>query len=152
MKIITFQKFSLNHILFLAYFIISFCRKRLTNEIFNYEPEKSGYFFLMFQTILSHSLAIIPFMFSKYLSKRKKDEKQKQNENEGIIEYIYYKNPFKGRNIFKSTLLVSVFDFSAEAVIFLFYFINNKHEVVYFYSLNSYLKYSYAIFSKLFCT
>ena len=63
----------------------------------------------MFQTILSHSLAIIPHMFSKYLSKRKKDEKQKPNENEGIIEYIYYKNPFKGRNIFKSTLLVSVF-------------------------------------------
>ena len=137
MKIITFQKFSWNHMLFLAYFIISFCRRLLILEIFDYEPEKSGYFCIMYNNILSHILAIIPHMISKYLSKRKNKEKEKQSE--GIIEYIYHKNFFKGRNIFKSTLLVSVFDFSAEAIIFLFYFINNKHKVIYYYSLNSYL-------------
>ena len=91
----------------------------------------------MYNTILSHILAIIPHMISRYLSKRKNKEIEK--ENDSTIEYIHHKNFFKGRNIFKSTLLVSVFDFSAEAIIFLFYFINNKHEVIYYYSLNSYL-------------
>ena len=34
---------------------------------------------------------------------------------------------------------MSVFDFSAEAIIFIFYFINNKHEIIKYYTLNSYL-------------
>ena len=91
----------------------------------------------MYNTILSHILALIPHMISKYLSKRKNKEIEK--ENDSTIEYIHHKNPYKGKNIFKSTLLVSVFDFSGEAIIFLFYFINNKHEVVSLYTLNSYL-------------
>ena len=124
MEIITFQKFSWNHIFFFNYFIISFSRARLTDPLFEENVQKSGYFFMMYTTTLSHYLSIIPQLIIKYLSKRQKTEEVKNNKNQN---YLIYNDAddYKGRGLFKSTILVSIFDFSADALINIFYFIND---------------------------
>ena len=138
MEIITFQKFSWNHIFFFTYFIISFSRARLTDPLFEENVQKSGYFFMMYTTTLSHYLSIIPQLIIKYLSKRQKTEEVKNNKNQN---YLIYNDAddYKGRGLFKSTILVSIFDFSADALINIFYFINDEDKVFSKYTLNTYL-------------
>ena len=92
--------------------------------------QKSGYFFINYLTVLSHLLNVIPYLIIKYRSKRvnKKEEDVKTtNLIENNITYNYYdkEKSHKSKSIVKNTLLVSIFDFSGDAIIFLFYFLNN---------------------------
>ena len=138
MKFITFQKFSLNHIFFLAYFVISRCRSKLTDSIFELKTQKSGYFFMMYLTIISHFLSIIPHLIIKYLSRRQTTEKIKRSKNENQLIFNDA-DDYKGRGLLRSTLLVSIFDFLADALINIFYFFNDDRKVYSTYTLNTYL-------------
>ena len=123
MKVITFQKFNWNHTLFLAYLVVSMCRKRLTDPLFEFKVQKSGYFFEMYVSILSHYIAIIPQIITKYLSKSVSSEEKKDKNRDNRFYYIYNdKDDYKGRGLYKSTFLASLFEFLALALIFLFYF------------------------------
>ena len=60
MKCIIFQKFTLNYFFFLSFLIVSIIRKKVQEPLFEFKQSKSKYFYLMFEAILSHFLAI-PF-------------------------------------------------------------------------------------------
>ena len=140
MKVITFQKFSWNHILFLAFFIVSLCRRRTTDPLFVSNIQKSGYFFEMYVTILSHYISIIPHIITKCLSKSVSSEEKSDKKKDNRFYYIYNdKDDYKGRGLYKSTFLASLFEFLALTLIFLFYFLNNEPKVVSIYVLNVYL-------------
>ena len=140
MKFITFQKFSWNHILFFAYFVVSMCRKRLTDPLFEFKIQKSGYFFQMYVSILSHFIAIIPQIITKYLSRSVSSEEKKDKNKDNRFYYIYNdKDDYRGRGLYKSTFLASLFEFLAMALIFLFYFFNNEPKIISIYVLNVYL-------------
>ena len=90
------------------------------------------------------SLNVIPYLIIKYRSKRvnKKEEDVKTtNLIENNITYNYYdkEKSHKSKSIVKNTLLVSIFDFSGDAIIFLFYFLNNDSAAIEKYSLKTYL-------------
>ena len=140
MEFITFQKPNLNYIFFIAYFISIFLKETLEYEIFGENPLKSQNLFKMYVFNLSHILSIIPFFISKYLSKNKPKNKEQKNE-ENPITYIHndISNKFKGNNLLKNTLLTSIFGFLSEAVVNIFYFINDKSQIYYFHELNIYL-------------
>ena len=144
MKYIIFQKFSINHLFFLLFCFVSISRKILTYPIFGDDVQKSGYFFINYLTVLSHLLNVIPYLIIKYRSKRvnKKEEDVKTtNLIENNITYNYYdkEKSHKSKSIVKNTLLVSIFDFSGDAIIFLFYFLNNDSAAIEKYSLKTYL-------------
>ena len=140
MKCIIFQKFTLNYLFFLFFLVISIIRKRLTDPLFEHKNKKSEYFLLMYVAVLSHFLAIIPFLIRKYLSKRKNENQENEKPldiNSNKIVFIHTKNTTK--YLFKYTILVSILDFAGEASVFLFYVINNKKEIISLYALNTYL-------------
>ena len=143
MKCIIFQKFTLNYLFFLFFLVISIIRKRLTDPLFKNKDTKSEYFLLMYVAVLSHFLAIIPFLISKYLSKRKNPNQENENNEKSLdikenkIEFIHTTQTKK--YLFKYTILVSILDFAGEASVFLFYFINNNKEIISLYTLNTYL-------------
>ena len=140
MKIITFQKFTWNHLFYIAYLIIARCRKLLTEPLLGEKTEKSGYFFLMYNTVLSQFLSIIPYLIRKYLSKSVSTQERKEQNKDNKLNYIYNdKNDYTGRGLIKFTLLTSIIDFVAEASIFIYYFFNDEPEVLSLYTLNSYL-------------
>ena len=140
MKIITFQKFTWNHLFYIAYLIIARCRKILTEPLLGEKTEKSGCFFLMYNTVLSQFLSIIPYLIRKYLSKSASTQERKDQNKDNKLNYIYNdKNDYTGRGLIEFTLLTSVVDFVAEASILIFYFFNDEPEVLSLYTLNSYL-------------
>ena len=116
-------------------------KRRLNDPVYAHNVQKSGYFFLMYQTILSHILAIIPHYISKYLSKKKNKEKKANTYNENRLNYIYSdeRDTYNLKDLIKSTIVVSIFDFSSEAIIFIFYYINDEQEILTLYTLNTYL-------------
>ena len=142
-KCIKFQGFSFNHLFFIFYFISSFIRKRIHELLFGDHIQISGFFYQMDINILSHFFSIIPFLISRYLTKRKKskeeEEKIKKGKGTKYIKYIYTGDNINNReSLFKLTLLVSAFDFSADFLINIFYFFNDKTEVLWYYSLRVY--------------
>ena len=142
MKCIKFQKFTYQYFLFLCFFVISFIRRRLTEPLFENKNKKPQFFLLMYFAILSNFIAIIPFLISKYLSKRR--NKYQENEKpiniiEKKIDYLHNEETYTSKTLFKYTTIVSIFDFAGEASIFLFYFFNDKRSVISLYSLKTYL-------------
>ncbi len=45
------------------------CRRRATDPLFDFNVQKSGYFFEMYVEILSHFISIIPLIITKFLSR-----------------------------------------------------------------------------------
>ena len=146
MKFIIFQKFTWNYLFFLVFLFLSIIRKRLTDPLFEYKDTKSEYFLIMYTAIFCNYLTIIPFLISKFLSRRRRNKTQ-ENENqinliENKIEFIHTEDTNTNKNLFKHTIIVSLFDFLGEASIFIFYFLNNKREVISLYPLRTYLIFS----------
>ena len=147
MKCITFQPFSFNHLFFLLYFIVGFTRKRIQHFLFGDVVQISGFYYQMYINILSYLLNIIPFLVIKYRSKSKinNNEEDLATKNNSSIEFIYTDKKViaaqKG-HLLKNTFLVSIFDFCATLFINIFYFFNDKNEVIYKYSLRIYLIYN----------
>ena len=146
MKCITFQKFSINHIFFLCYFICSFIRQRLKKPLLGDKRQLTGYFYEMYLTQLSHYYTVIPLLIMKCLSKSEKQDskigKHRGNSSTSTnINYLYYYDKIVnsiGKSKIKSTLLVSSFDFLAEACVAIFYFFNDNSEVYFYYSIRVY--------------
>ena len=134
MVFLEFQTFSFNHIFFLCFFISSFIRRRIKDLLFDKKGSISGDFYKVYIQNISHFLTIIPLLIKKYLFKNSNKKIKKEPSS---IKYIYYKKiaKFNSKGKLKSMLLVSIFDFLAEAVLISFYFINNKEEVYSYYSL-----------------
>ena len=134
MSFFEFQKFSFNHIFFLLYFISSFARQRFKDLLFDKNAKISGTFYTVYIGNISHFLTIIPLLITNYLFKNSKEKNKKGPRS---IKYIYYNKitKFNSKGKLKSMFLVSIFDFLAEVVLILFYFINNKEEVYSYYSL-----------------
>ena len=88
MKFIIFGKFSYNHIFFLCYAIVVFFVKILDEIIFENNYKVSDQFYNMYVLILSRSLAIIPYLINKHLSKRR-NIKTEENFSDKGINYIY---------------------------------------------------------------
>jgi len=139
MKFIILGKFSFNHIYFLLYALFTITREILNKYLNENNNKISQYFYLMYITILSRFLAIIPHLINKRLSKRIKEESE-ENTNEKGIYYIYNdKSDEFSKKLFISTLKVSIFQFLAQALLCIFYFFNDKPEVTSYYSLQIYL-------------
>ena len=137
MSFIIFGKFSCNHVYFLCYALCTLFREMMTDVLD--DNKISLYFYSMYLAILSRFLAIIPFIINKRLSKSKKGG-AKQKESELQINYIYNNISTNARkNLIKSILKVAIFEFLAESLICIFYFFNNKKEVITYYSLQIYL-------------
>ena len=138
MVFLEFQKFSFNHIFFLCYFISSFIRKRIQDLLFDKKDQISGDFYKVYTQNISHFLTTIPLLITNYLFKNSKEKNKKGPRS---IKYIYYNKitKFNSKGKLKSMFLVSIFDFLADVVIILFYFINNKEEVYSYYSLRTLL-------------
>ena len=136
MAFFEFQKFSFNHIFFLFYFISSFARQRFKDLLFDKNAKISGTFYTVYIGNISHFLTIIPLLITNYLFKNSKEKNKKGPRS---IKYIYYNKitKFNSKGKLKSMFLVSIFDFLADVVIILFYFINNKEEVYSYYSLRT---------------
>ena len=135
MKFIILGKFSFNHIYFLLYALFTISREILNKYLNENNNNISQYFYLMYITILSRFLAIIPHLINKRLSKRIKEESE-ENTNEKGIYYIYNdKSDEFSKKLFISTLKVSIFEFLAQALLCIFYFFNDKPEVTSYYSL-----------------
>ena len=138
MAFLEFQKFSFNHIFFLCYFISSFTRQRIKDALFDVGGQISGDFYKVYIGNISHFLTIIPLLIKKHLSKSNNiNHKEKNKKDERSINYIYYEKiaNSNNRSKLKTMFLVSIYDFLAEAIIIVFYFINNKREVYSYYSL-----------------
>ena len=138
MAFLEFQKFSFNHIFFLCYFISSFTRQRIKDALFDVGGQISGDFYKVYIGNINHFLTIIPLLIKKHLSKSNNiNHKEKNKKDERSINYIYYEKiaNSNNRSKLKTMFLVSIYDFLAEAVIIVFYFINNKREVYSYYSL-----------------
>ena len=143
MKFITFQKPNLKHLFFIAYFATMIAKDYLSDEVFEVTAI-SGLFFQTYFTILSHALSIIPFLIIKIRSRSKIKAEEKANKA-SPIKFIFTdrKNKYKGKNLFKYTLLTSVFDFLSEAILCVFFFIYND--------IGLYKSYSLSIFTIINC-
>ena len=139
MKFITFQKPGLNYLFYIAYFSTVFFREYINDEI-KIKKTKSGYFFRMYVSFLSHFISVIPFFISKYLSKNRTKNKENKTET-NTIEYIHIDifRKDKGRNLIKNTLLTSLFSFLAELLLYTFYFVIDKTEILNLHYLNIYI-------------
>ena len=138
MKFITFQKPNLNHLFFIAYLATMIAKDYLSEEIFE-AVTISGLFFQMYFTILSHILSIIPFLIIKWRSKKKDNSKGRLNSLI-TINLLYSKTltKYKGKNVFKYTLLISIIDFLSEAILCIFFYIYNDYGLYKSYSLSIY--------------
>ena len=138
MKFITCPKPNVYHLFFLGYFLIRIPREYLNEALFGNSKHKSGHLYRMYVYILSLLLSFIPYFISIYLSKRK----AKINSNITLYKMYTNKSEIKtheGINLFKQILIVSLFGFSAEAVFYIIFLINNVQKAVSSYSLGIYL-------------
>ena len=143
MKYITFQGFSFNHLFFIFYFISSFIRKRIHEPLFGEHIQISGLYYQMYINTISHFFTIIPYLISKCLTKKEiaREEEIKRIKGTKSIKYIYSEQEeiiTRPKSLLKYTLVVSIFDFSAELFINIFYFFNDKTDVLWYYSLRIY--------------
>ena len=92
----------------------------------------------MYICILSKLLSFIPYFISRILSKRR--SKKDSNCNHDNI-YIYNKGikKYRGKFLFKQILIVSLFGFFSEAVLYIFILINNNYESIKSYNLGIFL-------------
>ena len=135
MKFIIFGKFSYNHIYFLCYAIVVFFVKILDEIIFENNYKVSYQFYNMYVLILSRSLAIIPYLINKHLSKRR-NIKTEENFSDKGINYIYNDKENKfSKKLIISTLKVSIFEFSGQTLLCVYMFFNDKPEVNSYYTL-----------------
>lgn len=138
MKLIIFGKFSFNHIYFLFYALFTLIRSIFSDLLFEGAKHDSQYFYSIYLVTLSRFISIIPLLINKKLSKRKKSKEKEQNDNNSSkkINYIYNdEKKILKKQTFISTLKVAIFEFLAEFIICLFHFLNDKPEVVSYYSL-----------------
>ena len=143
MKCCIFQPFSLNHIFFVCYFIASFTRQRLKKPLLGKKRQLTGYFYEMYITQTCHYYTIIPLLIMKSLTKNQKKldiNNIKLKQRSSTIHYLYNDKIFNfiGKSKMKSTFLVSIFDFLAEASVATFYFFNDNSEVYFYYSVRIY--------------
>ena len=139
MKFITFQKPNLYYLFFIAYFATIIVREFIAAQITE-NLTKSTYLFRMWISTLSHILSVIPFLIIKYRSKSSNDSNEKIKLSSKINFIIGDRiNKYKGKNVCKHTLLTSVFSFLSEAVLYTFYFVNDKPEIYRSYSLSIYM-------------
>lgn len=138
MKYIIFGKFSLNHIYFLCYALCILFREILYDCLFGKSNKTSGKFFSSYIVILSRFISIIPFLINKNLSKSRKS-KLEQNKKQHGINYIYNDYNKLSKNFKKNIFKVSIFEFLSKSLICIFYFCNNKPEILSYYSLQIYL-------------
>ena len=138
MKCITFQKPNIYHLFFLGFFIVRFAREYVDNLLFKKSRYKSVLLYRMYVYILSQLLSFIPYFISRILSKGR--SKVDSNCNHDNI-YIYNDGikKYKGKFLFKQILIVSLFGFFSEAVLYIFYLINNNYKSITSYSLGIYL-------------
>ena len=135
MKFIIFGKFSYNHIYFLCYAIVVFFVKILDEIILENNYKVSDQFYNMYVLILSRSLAIIPYLINKHLSKRR-NIKTEENFSDKGINYIYNDKENKfSKKLIISTLKVSIFEFLGQALLCVYMFFNDKPEVNSYYTL-----------------
>ena len=142
MDFIIFGKFSFNHIYFLFYALCTLLPQIFRDILYKNKNTISQNFYSMYIEILSRFLAIIPYSINKKLSKSNK-EKSKQSKissSELEVNYIYYDiTKDLSTSLMKSILKVCIFEFLAIFLICIFYFINDKPEVIIIYPLQIYL-------------
>ena len=129
MKCITFQKPNIYHLFFLGYFIVRFSREYLNDLLFKKSKYKSALLYRMYVYILSQLLSFIPYFISRILSKRRS---KVYSNNIHDKTYIYNNEikKYKGKFLFKHIFIISLFGFFSEAVLYIFYLINNNYESV----------------------
>ena len=139
MKFITFQKPNLNHLFFIAYFLTMIAKRLISDEIFEVSS-KSSYIFTIYYSVLSHILSLIPYLIIKIRSRSKIKAEEKANKA-SPIKFIFTdrKNKYKGKNLFKYTLLVSLFSFLSEATLTIINFVNDKLDDDWISPLNIYV-------------
>ena len=138
MKCITFQKPNIYHLFFLGYFIVRFSREYLNDLLFKKSKFKSGLLYRMYVYILSQLLSFIPYFISRILSKRR-SKADSNNINDKTYIYNNEIKKYKGKFLFKQIFIISLFGFFSEAVLYIFYLINNNYESVNSYNLGIYL-------------
>ena len=138
MKFITFQKPNIYHLFFLGYFIVRFSREYLNDLLFKKSKFKSGLLYRMYVYILSQLLSFIPYFISRILSKRR-SKADSNNINDKTYIYNNEIKKYKGKFLFKQIFIISLFGFFSEAVLYIFYLINNNYESVNSYNLGIYL-------------
>ena len=127
MKYLIFGKFSFNHIYFLFYAIFRTIQEVLEDTLKGNEVAIK--FYILYLTVISHLLSVIPFFIYKKLSKTRREERKSKasSKNENEINFIYndISRTFQ-KNLAKSTLIVAIFEFLAEILIFFFIFLISK--------------------------
>ena len=140
MKLIIFGKLDFNHIYFLLYSLCTFIPVILKELLYENKNTISSYFYSMYVSILSRFLSLIPFLINKRLAANKNSKDNERNKSELKIKYIYNnKTPTKKIKLIISIFKVAIFEFLAEALICIFYFLNNKPEVQIIYPLQIFL-------------
>ena len=140
MKLIIFGKLDLNHIYFLLYSLCTFIPVILKELLYENKNTISSYFYSMYISILSRFLSLIPFLINKRLTANKNSKDNKRNKSELKIKYIYNnKTPTKKIKLIISIFKVAIFEFLAESLICIFYFLNNKPKVQIIYPLQIFL-------------
>jgi hypothetical protein len=135
MKYIIFGTFSFNHIYFLLYAVFTTARKILKDYL-DGGGEVENNFYSVYLVVLSRLLAIVPFLIYKKLSKSKREKENqssKRSKSEGEIDYIYNdKLNETQKHLAKSTFIIAIFEFLAEALICIFYFFNDLLGISFF--------------------
>ena len=142
MKFIIFGQFSFSHVYFLCYACFTLIPEILRDELYGNNNKISQYFYNMYLSILSRILSLIPYFINKKLTKSKKEElkEKKKNISAFDINFIYTDQKIDySKNLMKSILKVAIFEFLAESLICIFYFINDKPDVIIVYPLQIYL-------------
>ena len=142
MKFIIFGQFSFSHVYFLCYACFTLIPEILRDELYGNNNKISQYFYNMYLSILSRILSLIPYFINKKLTKSKKEElkEKKKNISAFDINFIYTDQKIDySKNLMKSILKVAIFEFLAESFICIFYFINDKPDVIIVYPLQIYL-------------